>query len=144
MKTNINLPSGVKISISARFIEFDQPAWDDKEWHPHFRISVRANNHTHTFDYWGSVMDYRANKQELSEFDLLDSVACLFADACMYDANREFEEFAAECGYTKISDYKFAMNAYKECKRADAACRRLFGNGYGSVHSELEEYMSNL
>lgn len=143
MKTTIEL-SGVKISISARFVEFDHPKWDmNSDWHPHFRISVRANNHSHTYDYWGSLMDYRNNKQELSEHELLECLSCLFSDASAYDCNRDFVEFCREFGYERIEDYHYAMRTYKGCEQAHKACERLFGKYYGSVHNDLEEHLNN-
>ena len=140
MKTTINLPSGEKISISARFIGFDKAKWDNMEWHPHFRISVRANKRSHTYDYWGSAMDYLNNKQELDERELLECLSCLFADASAYDCNRDFVEFCREFGYERIDEYQYAMCSYKGCEQAHKACERLFGKYYGSVHNELEEY----
>lgn len=148
MKTNIEL-NGVKISISARFVEFDKPAWDNKEWHPHFKIRVRVNNpvyiqRTHTYDFWGSIMDYRNNKQELNERELLECLSCLFSDASAFDCNRDFVEFCREFGYERIDDYHYAMRTYKACEQAHKACVRLFGKYYGSVHNDLEEYLDKL
>ena len=152
MRTTIEL-SGVKISISARFVEFDKPNWDDKEWHPHFRITVRSDRtqihdllkpRSHTYDYWGSRHDYTYNKQELDERDLLECLSMLFADASAYDCNRDFVDFCNEFGYEKMSDYEHANRAYKGCEQAHKACERLFGRFYGSVHNDLEEYINQL
>ena len=149
MRTTIEL-CGVKISISARFKQFDTPAWDNNNYaHPHFRITIKVLNpvriqRAHIFDYWGSVMDARNDKEELTEKELLDCLCCLFADACMYDANRDFVDFCPVVGYVYLTDYDYAMSAYKGCKQAHTACARLFGKGYGEIHSALEEYLSKM
>ena len=66
MKTSIELPSGVKISISARFIDFTKPSWDKSEWHPQWKITLRSELGRYTYDYWGIRNDFPNNKQEMS------------------------------------------------------------------------------
>lgn len=154
MKTNIVLPSGTKVSISARFVEFDKPKWDERgDWHPHFRITIRTDRTgihqllkpaRYTFDYWGSVMDYRENKQELSEKELVDTACCFMSDAAAYDCSRGFVDFCECFGYEKIEDFPYAKRAYNGCKRAHAAAQRLFGEFYGEDHAQLEEYANKL
>ena len=140
MKTTIVL-SGVKISISARFVDFDYPQWDSNNLHPHFKVRVRANNRSHTFDFWGSVMDYRNNKQELDRNDLLECLYCLITDASSTDCNADFVEFCKECGYKRLDEVNYAMQVYKMLKRAKDACERLFGKDYYHLDYELSEYL---
>ena len=140
MKTSIELPSGVKISISARFIDFTKPSWDKSEWHPQWKITLRSELGRYTYDYWGIRNDFPNNKQEMSECDLLESVCCLFADACLWDANREFEEFCLSAGFEKMSDYVDARKCFNGCKRAYTATKRLFDD-VGKTHCELEDYV---
>lgn len=154
MKTIIELSSGEKISISARFVGFDTPEWDKNEYpHPHFRISVRCDRtaihpllvpRSHSFDYWGSYMDAKNDKEELTKRELAECLCCLFADGSAYDANREFVDFCAAFGYEKMSDYPYAMDAFSGCRKAHKACEKLFGRLYGSVHNALEEYIENM
>ena len=148
MKTNIRL-DGVDVTISARFVGFDKPQWDEHgDWHPHFRITVRTDNsytkRSYTYDYWCSIMDYRANKQELDERELLECLACLFSDASAYDCNRDFVEFCREFGYERIEDYHYAMRTYKACEKAHRKCEELFGRFYGGAHNDLEEHLTKL
>lgn len=140
MKTTIEL-NGVKISISATFLGFFN--WDADERvfdkHPKFRVTIVSNGQRQTFTYYGSIMDYRNNVQELDEQGLCNALECRLMDASAFDNARNFEDFCAELGYERIEGYKKANKAWNGCAQAHAACQRMWGSDYHKLYNQLTE-----
>ena len=149
----IQLSGGEVLSLSSYFVGFDRPAWENEQYfHPHFRVRMNLErshidphlkNLSHSFNYWGSRKDAADDKERLESRDLVDAVICFCADAAMWDANRDFVEFCQSSGWVYITDYEYAMSAYKECKKSYQQYQRLFGLDW-SVQETLEEYLSKM
>lgn len=99
-----------------------RPFWDEKQPRWVFKLRLRRNGKSHTFEFGQSIADGSA------EPEMYDVLACL----TKYDPD-DFEWFCSNYGYD--TDSRRAERTYKAVCREWAAVERLFGD----VLDELRE-----
>ena len=95
-------------------------------------VTIKANDTSKRFSFYGSINDYENNKNKLSGEDLLYVLGAILDDGIY--GSYTCEEFFAECGYENPCE---GLKAYRGCKDT---FRRL--DDMGIVIEDLYE-MSN-
>jgi len=91
---------------------------------------VNSNNSTTYFDYYTSIIDFKAGKTELTSSDLLNALACFLSDATSGDMN--FQDFCDEFGYD--TDSIKAEKTHKECIESKIKAEEVFDNIYDALN----------
>jgi hypothetical protein len=100
-------------TVTMKEHNFAKPAkWDDEHGYDHkyYRVTIRKDSKSASFDFWGSRSDFENGK----ESDKEDAVSCWAMDAMM--GNMEFKDFCGEFGYS--TDSMEAHKTWKACKKA--------------------------
>lgn len=113
------------------------PNSDDKDntLHNQFKISVTLDKVNKDFNFYGSMADYEAGKQDLTEEELKYTFKCLISDG--ESGNMDFEEFCGEFGYD--TDSRRAEKIWNECIKS---MEKLIDFGINTV--ELSDIINEL
>jgi hypothetical protein len=103
--------------------------WDDKNgWnHTYYRVTIRKDNKSASFDFWGSRHDYEAGEDPSTQ----DAISSWALDCMM--GNMEFKDFCGEFGYS--TDSMEAHKTWKACKKAMSQANHL-----GFFEEEMSKY----
>jgi hypothetical protein len=93
--------------------------WDkENEWnHTYYRVTIRKDNKSASFDFWGSSKDYDEGKEATKK----TAMSCWSMGALM--GNMEFHDFCGEFGYS--TDSMEAHKTWKACKKSWAQAQHL-------------------
>lgn len=104
-----------KIKFVAELSDTLAPAWAEKGYGHHYRVTLSKGNRGQgvkfgqrvTFNFWGSIRDKEDGKTAITSYDAL---ACLSSDV---NCPVEFKDFCAEYGYNE--DSRKALDTFKRC-----------------------------
>ena len=101
-------------------------------------VTIEANGVTQEFDYYGSINDYEAGKDRLSDDDLKNVLKCVLDDGM--SGFLGCKEFFAEFGYDDPCE---GMKAYRACVRT---AEKLYSMGWSEdmlydIHNHLLEVL---
>jgi len=74
-------------------------------------VTIKANDTSKRFSFYGSVVDYQKNKCRLTEDDLINVLECILSDGIA--GTMECKNFFDEFGYEDPCE---GIKAYKACK----------------------------
>lgn len=116
-----------EIKLSSRFVGYDLPEWEKKksDKHPHHLVKIEIGCNSHTFDYWGSVMDYYNDVDSMTEKDCIEAFEMFLSD-CI-SANQSVDDFQSEFGYENVSE---CIRVYNACKKELEAWKNFFIDPY--------------
>lgn len=116
-----------EIKLSSRFVGYGLPDWEKKKSnkHPHFLVKFEIGCNSHTFDYWGSVMDYRNDIDSMTEKNCIEAFEMFIFD-CV-SANQSIDDFQSEFGYENVSE---CIKIYNACKESLEAWKNFFIDPY--------------
>ena len=103
-----------------------------------FQFDILFGRYTVPFEFFGSVVDYQADKQTLSDSELLFAYKCIISDAyCIVEVDNNEDEFLEMFGYLdsehrgehpqqleyilneeETNRYESGLTAWKGCKSA--------------------------
>ena len=108
------------IKFRATLSDTKTAEWDDGKTgqRHHYRITLSKPGAGVSFDFFGSVADYKAGRKEATPYDVL---ACLSSDA---NTPETFEEFCSEYGYNADSRKDYAT--FRRCDRLARRLRAFF------------------
>lgn len=126
-----------EIKLSSRFVGYGLPDWEKKksDKHPHFLVKVENGRHSHTFDYWGSVMDYHNDVDSMTEKNCIEAFEMFISDCISADQNETIDEFCQEFGYDS-SNISECIRVYEACKKEMEAWKNFFIDPY-----ELDDWL---
>lgn len=130
MKTTIKTKTAGRILIDSKFIG-DEAAKFNKDNYNKHKVRIRHNNHTLTFNYWGSIMNPEITTNEENIFALY----CFLSDAV--SGKMSFEDFCEEFGYD--TDSRKAERTHKQCEAAEKKYNRVFEADIYDLLNELQE-----
>ena len=85
--------------------------------------TAKFSNKEHSFS-----IPFNNSRSEFENFPNTDLVIHgVFLDACGYADTQSYSEFCEEFGYDEYEDRKFAMKAYKGCKKVYEDLIKMFG-----------------
>ena len=116
METKINI-WGKEFQLKSKFEDggVNFPNSDDKMLHNKFKITVTNEDKiSREFDFYGSNAEYKAGKNDLSEFDLKWAFRCFIEDSNSGDMN--FKNFCNGYGYD--TDSRRAERIWKSCQKS--------------------------
>ena len=120
-----------EIKLSSRFVGYDLPEWEKKNSnkHPHHLVKIEIGYHSHVFDFWGSVMDYRNDVDSMTEKDRIEAFEMFISDCVSVDQNKTIDEFCSEFGYDS-SNISECIRVYEACKKELEAWKNFFIDPY--------------
>lgn len=106
----------VKVYLSAKCLNegVKFPNSDSSTLHNEFRVTVQTPRARTSFKFYGSHVDWQANKTDLQGNDLINAFYCFISDAA--SGNESFDEFCGNMGYD--TDSREAHKIYKACRRS--------------------------
>lgn len=120
-----------EIKLSSRFVGYDLPEWEKKNSnkHPHHLVKIEIGYHSHVFDFWGSVVDYRSDVDIMTEKDRIEAFEMFLSDCISADQNETIDDFCSEFGYDS-SNISECIRVYEACKKELEAWKNFFINPY--------------
>lgn len=113
--------AGMDFRITSRLVESGVNAWGDNMMHNHFKVSVKHEQNSISFDYYGSQHDWQQGNETLEGNDLLFTFRSFLGDA--QSGAMTFEDFCGEFGYD--TDSRQAEKIWKACKKAMTQAKNL-------------------
>jgi hypothetical protein len=92
-------------------VKFPNTDEKDQMLHNHFIVTVKNENGSIDFDWYGSYNDHKNNVTELDKSNLKDALHSFFSDTIA--GNMDFKEFCSEFGYDE--DSRKAEKIYNAC-----------------------------
>lgn len=124
MKT-VKTVLGVTFTISAKLkatgVQFPFSDKKDNTLHNHYRVTIKTNSGSTTFDFYGSAQEYINGTMVMDNSTMEHALYCFVSDAC--SAKDSFGGFCSEFGYD--TDSRRAEKIYKACERSLAAYNRI-------------------
>jgi len=134
------------VRISGKIVDSGVPFGNDDTdgmLHNKFKITLETENGKCSFEFFGSYIDYKEGKKELTESDLIDCFDCFLLDAT--SGSMDFEDFVSEFGYNdlELSEYPRIKKIHSTCQKQLKSFGRLlpFSDIY-DVSNELRENYS--
>jgi hypothetical protein len=132
MKTIINTKTAGRITIESEYL--GNKKWSASEkmsnWN-NYKVTVRHNNKSFSFDFWASIM----NPQLTSDEDNINAFYCALSDGIC--AMSDFDDFCSELGYD--NDSRKAENIYKACLKTLKKLDRVFSCSLHTLINEIQE-----
>lgn len=120
--------------LVAKGVPFPNSENESKTVHNKFKVTVRTDKDTRSFDYYMSQADHNAGIVVMSNKDILRALAAILEDAKA--GKMSFNEFCSDYGYDKDSNQ--ARDIYDSCINSLDKVRVLFGN------IDLDNFMDTL
>jgi hypothetical protein len=105
----------------------------DTAYHNQFTVTVKLNNKSRRFSFFGSARDCQEGKTTIPDKDFIYVLECFLSDG--YCAIGSFEDFCGELGYDQ--DSRNAEHIYKSCQKTLDQL-----NGLGIDDSELADLLN--
>ena len=131
IKTQFDTPFGT-VKVSYKLVDQVESESIASSYVYKYRFTVTTEAGRAGFDFFGSVADWRANKQTT---DAKFAVYCFLSDALA--AENSFEDFCSEFGYD--TDSRKAEKSYKACEKSAEKALRIFSDLYQAANFFQED-----